>query len=124
MTNALQEYLQENVDINFVYVNDKGQWQFHQRPGYDKVLTRDEVLDMKVASETTDPATQVQLSTTAGKVSDKAGKKAKPTTETKAQKAEREAKEKADAEKAKEDQKQAELEAKEKAKEAANKTNP
>ena len=52
MTNDLQRHLEANPQIEKVYINDKNEWQFHKRNGFDKVLTRDEVLDLDVADET------------------------------------------------------------------------
>lgn len=48
MTNDLKKHLENNPQLSHVYLNDKDEWQFHNRAGYDKVLTRDEVLAMDV----------------------------------------------------------------------------
>lgn len=49
MTHELKAHLEENPQISNVYVNSKKQWQFYPKKGYDKVLSRDEVLKMKIA---------------------------------------------------------------------------
>lgn len=51
MTNDLKTHLASNPQLTHVFVNDKNEWQFHERAGYDKVLTRDEVLAMEIPEE-------------------------------------------------------------------------
>jgi hypothetical protein len=52
MTHDLKNHLKANPQLTNVYVNDKNEWQFFERAGYDKVLTRDEVLAMEIPEET------------------------------------------------------------------------
>jgi hypothetical protein len=49
MTKDLQQHLKNNPQIETVFVNGDNEWQFHKRKGFDKELSRAEVLKMKVA---------------------------------------------------------------------------
>lgn len=82
MTNDLQKHLKNNPQIENVYINDNNEWQFHKREGYDTVLTRDEILDMDVSDETDELSNEVLFQTASGKVTKKAGRKAKVSDET------------------------------------------
>ncbi|EHQ30021.1 hypothetical protein [Mucilaginibacter paludis] len=44
MTEDLKKHLELNPQLGHVYLNDRGEWLFHQRKGYDTVFTRDEVM--------------------------------------------------------------------------------
>jgi hypothetical protein len=60
MTKELQQTLVKHPALATVHVNAAGQWLFHSKPGYDKVLTRQEVLAMKApdAAEERDSKTK------------------------------------------------------------------
>ncbi|QTE37477.1 hypothetical protein J3L18_31005 [Mucilaginibacter gossypii] len=57
MTNDLKQHLLANPQLKTVYVNENGEWQFHKRAGYDKELSREEILKMRVTHE---PAVEVK----------------------------------------------------------------
>lgn len=68
MTNDLKKHLENNPDIFNVWVNPKGEWQFYPKPGYSTKYSREEVLDMEVASETEEVPDKAKLQTKPGKV--------------------------------------------------------
>lgn len=76
MTNELKAHLKSNPQISHVYLNEDNEWQFHARKGYDKVLTRAQVLAAKVSDETADNTNVIALQTQAGKVTEDTAKKA------------------------------------------------
>jgi len=47
--NNLKQHLENNPQLGTVYLNAANQWQFHPRAGYNRVLTRDEVLSFTPA---------------------------------------------------------------------------
>lgn len=51
MTNDLKNHLKSNPQIETVYFNEDNEWQFHKRKGFNKEVSRAEVLKMKVAAE-------------------------------------------------------------------------
>jgi chromosome segregation ATPase len=52
MTNDLKAHLLANPHLQIIYVNDKGEYLFHKRAGFEKSYSRDEILEMEIASET------------------------------------------------------------------------
>lgn len=64
VTKELQEYLEANEQIEAVFFNKKGEWQFHERKGYFNEVSRDEVL----SSDTEEVAEETVTQTKPGKV--------------------------------------------------------
>jgi len=47
----LVDFLNGNPLVREVYFNEAGEWMFHSRPGFEKVLSREEILDAYDESE-------------------------------------------------------------------------
>jgi len=52
MTNDLKNHIADNPQISHVYFNEKNEWQFYPKKGFNKKVSRKDVLDAKIASDT------------------------------------------------------------------------
>lgn len=77
MSQALKDHLENNPKIKSVYLNNKGEWQFHERRGYDKKVSRDEVLATDYEDDAVNVNTdEIQVKTKPGKLINKKKEKA------------------------------------------------
>lgn len=82
MSQALKDHLENNPKIKSVFLNNKGEWQFHERRGYDKKVSRDEVLATEYEPDAAIANTdEIQTKTKPGKLVNKKKEKA-PKVET------------------------------------------
>ncbi len=56
MTKALQNHLESKPQIQKVYFDENGNWQFHPRKSHPIVKTREEVLSMEIHEPEPEPA--------------------------------------------------------------------
>ncbi len=60
MTNELKQVVATTPEISHVYFNAEGEWLFFPRKGFTKKISRDDVLNAKVADTNDAPKTEAQ----------------------------------------------------------------
>lgn len=70
MSLALKAHVAKNKRIKSVFFNKDGEWLFHKRKGFDKELSRNEILgtDFEVDPEAVTDPKVIQTETVAGKL--------------------------------------------------------
>lgn len=70
MSQQLKDHLESNPQIENVYLNTKGEWQFHKRAGFEKVMSREQVLATEFKSDGSENANpeEILIKTKPGKL--------------------------------------------------------